>query len=244
MFIAFTGEEAGLLGSARYCKHPVFPLEKTIAMLNMDMVGRLKEEKLIVYGTGTSPRWEEELKRCNTDTGFKLIFKPEGFGPSDHSSFYAKKIPVLHFFTGEHADYHKPSDDWEKINISGMARVADLMEKIIEDTAERTERPEYVAIKGVGGPSRGGNRPYVGTIPEFGNEEPGYAISGVSAGSPGDKGGLKGGDRIVKLGNVKVSNLDEYDAALRKFAAGDEVDFVVVRENKEMTLKVKLEPPR
>ncbi len=244
VFIAFTGEELGLLGSARYCKQPLFPLDQTVAMLNMDMVGRLKEDKLIVYGTGTSSRWEPELKQFNTEIGFKLIFKPEGFGPSDHSSFYAKKIPVLHFFTGEHADYHKPTDDWEKINIEGMTRVADLMEKVIEDTLEKPERPEYVAVKGVGGPSRSGSRPYVGTIPEFGNEEPGYAISGVSPGSPGDKGGLKGGDRIVKLGTHKVTNLDDYDAALRKFAAGDDVDFVVVRDSKEVTIKVKLDPPR
>ena len=244
VFIAFTGEEMGLLGSARYCKQPVFPLDKTIAMLNMDMVGRLKENKLIVYGTGTSSRWESELTKNNADLGFKLIFKPEGFGPSDHSSFYAKKIPVLHFFTGEHADYHKPTDDWEKINVEGMARVADLMEKIVLDTLEQSERPDYKEVKGVGGPIRSGNRPYVGTIPEFGNELPGYAISGVSPGSPSDKGGLKGGDRIIRLGTISVTNLDDYDAALRKFAPGDEVDFVVVRDQNEVTLKVKLEPPR
>lgn len=244
VFIAFTGEEMGLLGSARYCKQPVFPLENTVAMLNMDMVGRLKEDKLIVYGTGTSPRWEPELKRANDGLDFKLIFKSEGFGPSDHSSFYAKKIPVLHFFTGEHADYHRPTDDWEKINIDGMARVADLMEKIIDDTLVQQDKPEYVEIKGAGGPSRGGTRPYVGTIPEFGNEEPGYAISGVVAGSPADKAGMKGGDRIVKVGPHAVANLDDFDAALRKFAARDQVDFVVVRDKADVTLKITLDPPR
>ena len=244
VFIAFTGEELGLLGSERYCKHPVFPLDKTIAMLNMDMVGRLKEDKLIVYGTGTSARWESELNKFNADTGFKLIFKPEGFGPSDHSSFYKEKIPVLHFFTGEHSDYHRPTDDWEKINIDGVARVADLMEKIIISTLELPDRPQYIAVKGMGGPTRGGNRPYVGTLPDFGNEEPGYAISGVAPGSPAEKGGLKGGDRIVKLGTNKVGNLDEYDAALRKFVPGDEVEFLVVRDKTEVTLKVKLDPPR
>lgn len=244
VFIAFTGEELGLLGSARYVKQPVFPLDKTVAMLNMDMVGRLKEDKLIVYGTKTSPHWEESLTQFNAGTHFKLIFKPEGFGPSDHSSFYAKKIPVLHFFTGEHADYHRPSDDWDKINVDGMSRVADLMEQVLVQTIETPARPEYVEVKGVGGPSRGGSRPYVGTIPEFGNEEPGYAISGVSPGGPGDKAGLKSGDRIVQLGSHKVKNLDEYDAALRKFAAGEEVDFVVVRDKQEVTVKVKLEAPR
>jgi hypothetical protein len=244
VFIAFTGEEMGLLGSARYCKEPVFPLELTIAMLNMDMVGRLKDEKLIIYGTGTSPRWEPELKQFNGENGFKLIFKPEGVGPSDHASFYLKKIPVLHFFTGEHADYHKPTDDWEKINIDGVARVADLMEAMINATIEQVERPEFVEVKTPASTNRGGTRPYVGTIPEFGNEEPGYAISGVTSGGPGEKGGLKGGDRIVKMGPHPIANLDDFDAALRKFAAGDAVDFVVVRDKKELTFKVTLDPPR
>ena len=244
VFIAFTGEEMGLLGSERYCKSPLYPLDKTVAMLNMDMVGRLKEDKLIVYGTGTSSRWEPELKKANEEIDLKLIFKPEGFGPSDHSSFYAKKIPVLHFFTGEHSDYHRPSDDWEKINYEGMARVTSLIEKIALNAVTEQEKPDYLEVKGTGGPIRSGNRPYVGTIPEFGNEEPGYSISGVSPGSPGDKGGLKGGDRIVKMGGHKITNLDDYDAALRRFAPGTEVDFVVVRGKEEVTVKVTLAPPK
>lgn len=245
VFMAFTGEELGLLGSARYCREPVFPLEKTVAMLNMDMVGRLKDDnKLIVYGTGTSPRWEPELKEFNGDDGFKLVFKPEGFGPSDHSSFYAKKIPVLHFFTGEHPDYHRPTDDWDKLNIEGIARVVDLIQKIATKTIETTERPPYVEVKGTAQPTRGGTRPYFGSIPEFGNEEPGYAISGSAPGSPAEKGGLKGGDRVVKFGGTPVANLDDFDAALRKFKSGDQVDVVVVRDKQEVTLKVTLDPPK
>lgn len=245
VFIAFTGEELGLLGSARYCREPVFPLDKTVAMLNMDMVGRLKDDnKLIVYGTGTSPRWEPELKNSNGDDGFKLIFKPEGFGPSDHSSFYAKKIPVLHFFTGEHPDYHRPTDDWDKLNIDGIARVVDLIQKLTTSTVENPERPPYVEVKGTAQPTRGGTRPYVGTIPEFGNEEPGYSISGAAPGSPADKGGLKGGDRIIKLGGNAIANLDDFDAALRKFKGGDEVEVIVVRDKKEVALKVTLEAPK
>lgn len=245
VFIAFTGEELGLLGSARYCREPVFPLDKTVAMLNMDMVGRLKEDnKLIVYGTGTSPRWEPELKASNGDDAFKLIFKPEGFGPSDHSSFYAKKIPVLHFFTGEHPDYHRPTDDWDKLNIDGIARVVDLIQKLTTSTVENPERPPYIEVKGTAQPTRGGTRPYVGTIPEFGNEEPGYSISGAAPGSPADKGGLKGGDRIIKLGGNAIANLDDFDAALRKFKGGDEVEVIVVRDKKEVSLKVTLEAPK
>ena len=245
VFIAFTGEELGLLGSARYCREPVFPLDKTVAMLNMDMVGRLKDDnKLIVYGTGTSPRWEPELKNSNGDDGFKLIFKPEGFGPSDHSSFYAKKIPVLHFFTGEHPDYHRPTDDWDKLNIDGIARVVDLIQKLTTSTVENPERPPYVEVKGTAQPTRGGTRPYFGSIPEFGNEEPGYSISGSAPGSPADKGGLKGGDRIIKLGGNAIANLDDFDAALRKFKGGDEVEVIVVRDKKEVSLKVTLEAPK
>ncbi len=245
VFIAFTGEELGLLGSARYCKEPVFPLDKTVAMFNMDMVGRLKgDQKLIVYGTGTSPRWEPQLKEFNGEDNFHLIFKPEGFGPSDHSSFYAKKIPVLHFFTGEHPDYHRPTDDWDKLNIDGVARVTDLIEKLVSSTVANAERPQYVEVKGAATMNRGGNRPYFGSIPEFGNEEPGYSISGAASGSPADKGGLKGGDRIVKFGGNPVTNLDDFDAALRKFKAGDEVEVIVVRDKQEVALKVTLDPPK
>lgn len=245
VFIAFTGEEIGLLGSARYCKEPLFSLEKTIAMLNMDMVGRLKDDKkLIVYGTGTSPRWEPELKQFNSDENFHLVFKPEGFGPSDHSSFYEKKIPVLHFFTGEHPDYHRPTDDWDKLNIDGITHVVDLIQKVADSTIATSERPAYVQVKGSAQPMRSGSRPYVGTRPEFGNELPGYAIAGVAPGSPAEKGGMKGGDRIVKFGNVPVENLSDFDAALRKFKAGDEVEVVVVRDKLDVTLKLTLEAPK
>lgn len=244
VFIAFTGEEMGLLGSARYCREPVFPLDKTIAMLNMDMVGRLKDDnKLIVYGTGTSPRWETELNQANGDE-FKLLFKPEGFGPSDHSSFYAKKMPVLHFFTGEHPDYHKPTDDWDRLNIDGMARVVDLIEKVAITTIQTPERPTYVEVKGSAQPTRGGSRPYFGSIPNYSYEGPGFAISGTAPGGPADKAGFKGDDIIVKFGGNPVSNLDEFDAALRKFKGGDEVEVIVKRDNKEVTLKVTLGQPK
>src|SRR5262249_36441141 len=120
VFIAFTAEETGLVGSSRYVRDPVFPLDKTVAMLNMDMVGRLTDDKLIVFGTGTSPIWDSLIKKLAEPLKFHLVFKPEGYGPSDHSSFYAKQIPVLHFFTGSHADYHRPTDDVEKINVPGI----------------------------------------------------------------------------------------------------------------------------
>lgn len=244
VFMAFTGEELGLLGSARYVKEPVFPLENTVAMFNMDMVGRLKDDKLIVYGTGTCPRWEPELKALNEQAKFQLSFKPEGFGPSDHSSFYGKKIPVLHFFTGNHPDYHRPSDDWDKLNLDGMLRVIDLLEPLVVQTATNAERPAYVEVKQPASPMRGGNRPYFGTIPDFGGEGEGYAIGGAAPGSPAEKGGLKSGDRIIKVGGNKITGLDDFDLALRKFKAGDEVAVVVLRDGQKVTLKVVLDPPR
>lgn len=244
VFIAFTGEELGLLGSAKYVKDPVFPLEKTVAMFNMDMVGRLLDDKLIVFGTGTSSRWENQLKELNADRKFELSFKPEGFGPSDHSSFYGKKIPVLHFFTGNHPDYHRPSDDWDKLNIDGIRRVVDLLDALVVKTANDPSRPDYLEVKGTAQMGRSGNRPYVGTIPDFSSEEPGYSISGAAGGSPADKAGLKAGDRIIKLGPHKVTGLDDFDLALRKCQPGETVEFVAVRDGKEVTLKVTLAPPK
>ncbi len=244
VFIAFTGEEIGLIGSARYTAAPVFPLEKTIAMLNMDMVGRLSGDKLTVFGTGTSPVWPGLLDRFGKACGFQLSLKPEGFGPSDHSSFYAKRIPVLHFFTGNHGDYHRPTDDWEKLNVPGMERVVALLEEIVVELAQTTEPPAYAAVTGMANTFREGSRPYFGSIPDFSVEEPGYAISGVAPGSPADRGGLKGGDRIVQFGPQKIDNLDDFDRALRKYAAGDAVDVGVRRGGETLNLKVTLGAPR
>lgn len=245
VFIAFTGEEMGLIGSARYVKEPVFPLEKTVAMFNMDMVGRLKDDqKLIVYGVGTSSRWKKPVQELGKRFGFHIVEKPEGFGPSDHSSFYAKKIPVLHFFTGDHKDYHRPSDDWEKINVDGMARVVDMLEQLVLNTATASERPDYIEVKTPVSQNRDSARPYFGSIPDFGSDTPGYAISGVTAGGPSEKGGLKGGDVIVELGKNKVTGLDDFDLALRKFKAGEEVEVVVLRKGERISLKVTLGAPK
>ena len=243
-FIAFTAEETGLIGSAKYCEQPAIPLEKTVAMYNLDMVGRLTDETLIVYGIGTSPTFKDDITKLNEQRQFKLTLKPEGFGPSDQSSFYAKKIPVLHFFTGTHNDYHRPTDDWEKINIDGMHRVCGLVEDMILQTARTEKRPEYIAVAAQAQIGRGGNRPYFGTIPDFGKEGKGYAVSGATSGSPADKGGIKGGDSIVMLGTHKITDLNDFDLALRNYSAGQEVDVVVLRNKEEVPLKVTLDKPR
>ncbi len=136
MFIAFTGEERGLVGSARYVHNPLFPLDKTVAMVNLDMVGRLNDEKLIVHGTGTAEEFDALVDRLGGDAGFDITKKPGGFGPSDHSSFYGAQIPVLFFFTGSHKDYHRPSDDADKLNIAGMRRVGELVTETVVALAD------------------------------------------------------------------------------------------------------------
>jgi len=245
VFIAFTAEELGLIGSARYTREPVFPLENTVAMFNLDMVGRLTENKLTVFGSKTAKHFEESLNRFGSELQLELALKPEGFGPSDHSSFYAKKIPVLHFFTGTHSDYHRPGDDWEKINLEGTGKIVDLAEKLIVETALREARPEYVEIQGSAQISeRRGSRPYFGSIPDFGGNKPGYALGGVVGGGPAEKAGLKTGDNIIQIGPHKIANLDDFDAALRKFSAGDMVDVTVERGNEKVTVKVQLDKPR
>lgn len=244
VFIAFTGEEEGLIGSARYTKNPLFPLENTVAMLNMDMVGRLKDEKLIVHGTGTAPELDVLVDKYGKELGFTITKKPGGFGPSDHSSFYAKKIPVLHFFTGNHADYHRPSDDFDKLNIDGMRRVATMVEDIAVDLAKAEKRPTFVETKAPANPGGGGDRPYFGSIPDFSQDEPGYALTGVTKDGPAEKAGLKAGDIIIQLGESKIGGLEDFDSALRKFKGGDKVPVVVKRGKEQVKVEVTLGAPR
>lgn len=246
VFIEFTGEERGLIGSARYCKEPLFPLDKTVAMLNMDMVGRLEDEKLIIQGVDTAKEFAPLMDGLNErfGFGFDITRKTGGFGPSDHSSFYSKQIPVMHYFTGLHKDYHRPSDDVEKLNIPGMRRIAEMVAETAQLLADAPARPTYVESKG-SDPSAGsgGDRPYFGSIPDFAGEGPGYAISGVSKDSPAEKGGLKGGDVIIKFGDSKIGGLEDFDSALRKYKQGDKVKVVVQRGKEEVTLDVTLFAP-
>jgi hypothetical protein len=235
VFIAFTGEERGLYGSAYYCRQPRFSLEKTIAMFNLDMVGRLHDDKLAVYGTGTAKEFDPLVERLCKEQGFTLSKHEGGFGPSDHSSFYAKKIPVLHFFTGTHSDYHRPSDDTEKLNIAGMRRVADLLVDIVRVTDAADARPTYVEIRRVeslAGPAEG-DRPSFGSMPAYPNPvKDGVLLEAVLEGTPADKAGIKGGDVLVKFGDSKIMVLEDFEAALRQYKPGDKVK-VTVRRGQE-----------
>ena len=244
VFIAFTGEERGLLGSAHYVKAPLFPIEQTIVMFNLDMIGRMEKSLLTVYGTGTSKFWDTRVDEAGKAFGLTLAKKPEGFGPSDHSSFYAKKIPVLHVFGGLHVDYHRPSDDVEKLNVPGMRQATDFFESLINQAIDAPARMDYIEVKGNAQIERAGSRPYFGSIPDFNSDQKGYAIMGVAPGGPSEKAGIKAGDVIIDVGGQKIGGLDDFDLALRKFQAGDQVDVTVRRDGQEVKLKVTLGKPR
>jgi len=244
VFIAFTGEERGLYGSAHYARDPLVPLDQTIAMVNMDMVGRLVDDKLIVYGTDTASEWNKLLDRLDTEHPFKLTRHPEGYGPSDHTSFYAKRIPVLFFFTGTHRDYHRPTDTFDKINVDGMRRITDLVVDAVVAIAQMDHRPTY---QDVGAPpefAKSGNRPYFGSIPDFSQEQPGYVLMGVSKGGPAERAGIKALDIIVGLNDQPIGNLEDFDTALRKFKSGDRVTVLVKRGGEDLKFEVTLEPPK
>ncbi|MFH1764019.1 MAG: M20/M25/M40 family metallo-hydrolase [Gemmatimonadota bacterium] len=256
LFLAFTGEEKGLWGSGHYVKEPLLPIENTVAMMNMDMVGRLRENTLTVYGTGTAEEWPtllEELNRAQEEP-FVLASIPDGFGPSDHSSFYGADIPVLMLFTNTHAEYHRPEDDWQTINQEGMERVASFAADIVaEVTGSSAARVMAVTlVEGAGNP-HGGGMPadqaapaspgygaYMGTIPDMTPQEFGVRITGVREESPAEKAGLQGGDTLVEFGGKEITDLYAYTYALREHKPGDEVTVVVLRDGERVTLTVVL----
>lgn len=247
VFIAFTGEESGLFGSAHYCKEPLFPLADTVAMINMDMVGRLRpdresnKDKLIVYGTGTATTFDALLESVNKKYDFKFQKEPGGEGPSDQQTFYLKNIPVLFFFTGEHADYHKPSDTADKINVPGMARVTDLVEEAIANLENVPERPKFVKVPRKAGGGMRMRGPTLGIMPEYGTEGEGVVVAGVLEGRPAARAGLKEGDRIVELAGKAVKNLEGYMALMAGHKGGDIFEVGVLRDGKKLMLKVTLE---
>jgi hypothetical protein len=243
LFLAFSGEERGLLGSAHYTANAAVPLDDTVAMVNLDMVGRLTDNKLIIHGTGTGTGLDAMVDRLIGTHGFEVAKEPGGFGPSDHSSFYAKKIPVLHVFTGSHSDYHRPTDTAEKVDYDGMVRIAGLVADAVAELATVSPRPDYIEVASKQF-SRGGDRPYFGSIPDFGKPGGGYAITGVTKGSPAAEGGLQGGDLIIRLGDSAITGLEDFDSALRKHKAGETIPVVVKRNDAEVTLNVTLGKPK
>jgi Zn-dependent M28 family amino/carboxypeptidase len=285
IFIAFGGEEEGLLGSKAYVNNPVFPLNKTVAMINLDMVGRLKDEKLTIGGIGTASEWKNLIENKNQETAkkvetigeenlkvkkaveenlikngfnnikvevnqesspaipqitpFNLQLNEDGFGPSDHSSFYGKQIPVLFFFTGTHADYHKPSDTAEKINYNGLLKITNYVGEIVKAIDNNPKKPTYAVAKSSGMTGgRTGFNVSLGTVPSYGDSIDGMLIDAVRDDSPAAKAGLKAGDKIIKLAGRDVRNVQDYTFVLGELKAGEEYEVVVTRGAEKLTLKI------
>ena len=221
LFLAFSGEEFGLWGSNYFVKNSPYPLTKMAAMFNLDMVGRLKDEKSIVIGgVGTSPVWKKELEQANISK-LNLVFEESGVGPSDHTSFYYANIPVLFFFTGQHGDYHKPTDDIEKINFTGMAQITTNLyalitglNKVKEIPFTKTKEPEQ---------TRTDFKVTLGIMPDYTYADGGLRVDGVKEGRPGAGAGLKQGDIIYELGSVKITDIQDYMKALNSITPGQKV---------------------
>ena len=235
LFITFSGEEMGLLGSNYFVKNPTIDTKKVSYMINMDMVGRLKKDSaLAIYGTGTSPVFKQTLKSNNDN--FKLIQQESGVGPSDHTSFYLADIPVLHFFTGQHEDYHKPGDDAEKLNYEGMETISNYIFTIISDLND-DGKLAFRKTK-----NEGKNSPRfkvgLGVIPDYMFDGKGMRIDGISEDKPAQKAGLQKGDVVIKLGDSLVTNMMSYMRALSVFEKGDKSKVIVKRGEKEVEKEI------
>jgi hypothetical protein len=298
VFIAFGGEEEGLIGSSYYVQNPLLPLEQTVAMLNMDMIGRLRNGALNVGGIGTATELRalvEELNRgykvtlnppdegkkvaenakdhdlnvkaaeqvkpdrevrvmtsdpivvtgTNGQTAvtarpaerFALRLSEDGFGPSDHSSFYARRVPVLFFFTGSHEDYHKPSDTADRINYEGEAQILQLVRDIVYRLQQTDTRPTYAVAKAEAN-TRTTFRISLGTVPSYGESTDGLKLDAVREGSPAAAAGLKAGDKIVKLAGRDIRNVYDYTQALSEMKAGQEYEVELLRDGQRLTLKL------
>lgn len=267
IFIAFSGEEEGLFGSNYYVNNPVFPLDKTVAMINLDMVGRLNDLKLTIGGMGTANEWKalveakniiDDMKKMEivsilsgaNGTGQKTIYPVEakrfqlqlnedGLGPSDHQSFYLKKIPVLFFFTGSHNDYHKPTDTADKINYEGEVSVVNYVAAIAKGIDQNAVRPTYTVAKSSGTPGgRSGFNISLGTIPNYADSSDGLLLDGVRDNSPAANAGVKAGDKVVKLAGKDVNNVQDYTNILGTMKADVEYEIVVLRATERLTLKI------
>lgn len=237
LFMCFSGEELGLLGSKKWCDNPTMPLTTINYMINMDMIGRLNDttKKLLVYGVGTSPTWVPLLDKTNTY--FSIKKDSSGVGPSDQTSFYLKDIPVLHFFTGQHSNYHKPSDDIETININGEKLVLEYIVKLIDET---NALPKLTFSKTASPTStKNSFKVTMGVMPDYAFEGEGMRIDGVSDNKPAAKAGILKGDVVVEFGGEKVMNVQDYMKALSKFKKGDKAPLKVKRGTDLLTKEVE-----
>ncbi len=241
--VNFTGEELGLLGSAQFANHLPVSRDSVQVMVNFDMVGRLKNDKLIIYGVSTATEMKGILDSANVAPKLAIAAIGDGEGPSDHAAFYRKDLPVLHLFTDLHDDYHTAADVAARINMDGMVRVADYAERVVRALADRPARLTFQRVQTAGAnrPPSTGSGVYLGSIPDMGAADvKGMQLSGVRPGSPADQGGLKGGDIIIKFGSKVITNIYDYTDAMGSYKPGDVVDVIVLRSGKEVTLKITL----
>ncbi len=240
IFAGWSGEEIGLIGSAAFCEHPPVPLSQIVAYLNADMVGRMRDNKLTLQGAGSSKIWRREAEKRNVAAGFNLLLQDDPYLPTDVTSFYARNVPVINFFTGGHEDYHRPTDTAEKLDYPDLARITKFSRGMLLDLASSTERPDFekVAQSTTGGASRETLRTYLGTIPDYTTEVKGVKLSGVRGGSPAEKAGLKGGDVIVEFAGQKITNIYDYTYALDGVKIGRPTPMTVERGGERLTLTV------
>jgi hypothetical protein len=236
LFMCYSAEEDGLIGSKYFTNNPTYDLSKISCMINMDMIGRLNDttNKLMVFGVGTSPVYTNVF--ANTTHQLTLAFDSSGVGPSDQTSFYLKNIPVLHFFTGQHMDYHKASDDVEKINFAGEVKVLEFIKQIALNLSNQTnisftptKQPETTRIS---------FKVTLGVMPDYSFEGKGVKIDGVTEGKPAQKAGVIAGDVLVKLGEIEIKSMQDYMKALGAFNKGEETNLHVIRNNETMVFKV------
>lgn len=246
IFALFSGEEIGLLGSQYFVQHPPVPLERVSAMLNFDMVGRLTSDQLMVIGVGSAAELAGVVDSANVEPKLAVRAVPDGMGGSDHASFLIAGVPAVHFFTGLHADYHRASDDVEKVNVGGITRVVDLAERVAREIADRpalltrTRAPRDPQVVIAPSPSRGA-RPYLGSVPDMSAVDvKGVRLSDVTAGSPAERAGLRKGDIVVELEGTAVTDLQSYSDALYAHRPGDEVTIVVLRDGERVSVRATL----
>jgi hypothetical protein len=255
VFMAFAAEELGLLGSSYYINNARWPIDKAVAMINMDMIGRIRERKVFVGGVGTGSTFKPVVEELATKSPLQFEFSDQtGYGSSDHTSFTTRQVPVLFFFSGLHGDYHKPSDTWDKIEAGNAARLCDFIAQLAVRLADSAERPQYVRVveprpsHGSGsagsGSAGGGYGPDFGSIPDFAEHPEGVKFSGVREGSPAEKAGLKGSDVLVEFDGKRIQNLYDFTYALRAKKPGETVHVKVLRDGKPLEVDVLLQKRR
>ncbi len=249
LFMTFAGEELGLLGSGYYANHPELPLGKAVTMINMDMIGRVRDGKLFIGGAGTGTTLRKDLDGVTPRFALHVDYSDtSGYGSSDHTSFTAKQVPVLFFFSGLHGDYHKPSDTWDKINAPGAVEVLQLVADIADRIDRQTDRPQFVRVEekqnnphaGQLAGSGSGYGPYFGSIPDFAEPPRGVRFADITPESPAAKAGLKAGDILIRFGDDPIQNLYDFTYALRAHKAGEAVEVEVLRSDKSLKATVHL----